>query len=150
MMLFALAVATAAKPFSLSHVSPARVSPLGGAVLLLHGSRSPNREALLGTATIVVGGQTCPLVAKRSAPRGDFLACRIPPIDRSQLSAAAAAVTVELHISPHLRTFRCSECRLTYDSTLSVDASLLLSHRRGAAGDVVTLVGVGAWSLLRD
>ena len=33
--------------------------------------------------------------------------------------------------------------------TLRAHASLALSHRRGAAGDVVTIVGVGAWPLLQ-
>lgn len=39
---------------------------------------------------------------------------------------------------------------MRYASSLRADASLLLSHRRGAAGDVVTVVGVGTWPLLED
>jgi hypothetical protein len=71
---FVAAVEPSTRP-SLTHTSPARVSELGGGVLLLHGARLPYREVLMGEAVVTVGTAVCPLMPSRSDPRGDFVAC---------------------------------------------------------------------------
>ena len=139
-----LVTAATAQP---THISPTRVGPGGGGVLLLHGRGLPYREALLGDATVFIGNRECPVLASRSDPKGSFLACGpIPPI--ANLTTSEASRTV--HLGVYKRGISCEECTLTYAAALRADASLRLSHARGAAGDVVTIVGDGAWPLLLD
>ena len=132
-----------ASGFTLTHTSPTRVGPLGGGVVLLHGESLPYRDALLGQAFVLVGSEDCPILPHRSDPRGSFLACGPIPASNS-----TGAQQVGLVVADHDVT-SCARCHLTFVPALRADASLLLSHRRGAAGDVVTLVGLGSWPQLQ-
>ena len=141
---------------TLHGVSPARVSPLGGVVLLLHGFALPFRQVYHGEATILVGNATCPFRHHRSDPKGTFLACGpLPRLDqvhgtiRPSVHGTAAAVRV-VHAVSRRPLLECGTCEVTYTPVLQASATLALSHLRGAAGDVVTVVGTGAWPLLYE
>ena len=134
----------------LTHTSPARFGPQGGAVLLLHGENLPYREALLREVVVLVGRAECPIIPGRSDPRGSFLACG--PVPTQNSSGQTTSIPTPMPISLVLPggTFGCADCKLAYDTDLHADGSLVLSHGRGAAGDVVTIIGVRDWHLLRD
>ena len=125
-------------------VTPSRVGPFGGGVLLLHGTGLPFLSLQRRLASIFVGEVTCPFLPRRSDPRGAFLACAIPPPARNVTGETAVNVTIRGGDSK----LGCLRCRLVYSADLRAAATLLLSNRRGAAGDVVTLLGVGEWPLL--
>ena len=136
----------------LTHSSPAVVGPLGGAVLLFHGSGLPYSDALRGRVDFRVGNALCPFLAPRSDPQGSFLACGpIPPF----ADPVTGSVTVHSRLydsgGAELASSTCPRCELTYSPTLRADATLALTHLRGAAGDVITVMGTGApWPLLED
>jgi hypothetical protein len=142
LLLNLLALPAASAELTLTHSSPAQVGPRGGGVLLLHGTLLPYRDALLSRAFVLVGSERCPTLPHRSDPRGSFLACG--PIPHSNLTGAQS---VSLMVGD--RVTSCARCHLTFVPALLANASLRLSHRRGAAGDVITLVGVGSWPHLR-
>lgn len=138
---------------SLSHTSPTYIGPLGGGVLLLHGQHLPFREALVGTVSMLVGDLGCPLIAHRSDPRGAFLACMAPPLPGSNSSSSNSggeSLAKSLSVTLLMRDAKltCASCLIRYISDLRADATATLSHRRGAEGDGVTLVGLGPWSRL--
>ena len=138
----------------LTHVTPTRIGPLGGSVLLLHGEGLPFAGAITGEYTFRVGNATCPFLARRSDPKGSFLACGpVPAMQARDVVKEDRPVGVQMlpaRNSNGQRSFSCSSCRVTYTSKLRADASLALTHRRGVAGDVVTLVGLGLWPHLAE
>lgn len=125
-------------------VTPSTVGPLGGGVLLVHGAALPFRALQLRQAAIHVGTSPCPFLASRSDPRGTFLACACPPPPANFTDAATFAVTIQ-----GATTLSCPACIVTFSTATAAEATLLLSKLRGAAGDVITLLGVGAWPHLR-
>ena len=145
---------TAREPGALHHVSPSRVSPLGGIVLLLHGISLPYLESYHGQVAVLVGNTTCPFQPHRSDPRGSFLACGpLPALKQPNGRPLAddSAVPVELvNVASQKLLLSCPSCAVTYSPALQAHASLALTHLRGAEGDVVTLVGTGEWPLLKD
>ena len=149
--MFSLAVSTTLSGMPiLSHTSPTRVGPFGGGVILLHGHALPYREALLGTASMMVGGLSCPILARRSDPRGEFLACIAPPMLQGSDSSDGTVTKSIMLITRNASNFTCAACLLKYASSLRAEASAVLSHRSGIEGDVVTLVGLSTWSHLVD
>ena len=131
-------------------VTPARVGPLGGGVLLLHGEALPFLSLQQARASIYVGDASCPFLPRRSDPRGAFLACTIPARDSHDSHSEddeSVVVTIRGAAGAQLS---CPKCNLTYVPALRATASLALSQLRGAAGDVVTMLGVGDWPLLES
>ena len=160
-----VAALTAAHPPLVTHVSPAKTGPLGGSVLLFHGAHLPYLAAMHADVTFAVGGAACPFLPARSDPRGSFLACGpVPAVDdyRSADMELTVPATVQLNTSGvqdrsnglnssrlrRLAMLPCARCALIYSPRLRAEASLSLSHLRGAAGDVLTVVGLGEWRLL--
>ena len=139
---------------ALHYVSPSRVSPLGGVVLLLHGISLPYLESYHGQSAVLVGNATCPIQPQRSDPRGSFLACGpLPPLaqPKGRTLVHDKTVPVELvNVASQKPLFPCPGCAVTYSPALQAHASLALTHRYGAEGDVVTLVGTSEWPLLKE
>jgi hypothetical protein len=123
-------------------------------VLLLHGEDLPFSGAMRGEYTFQVGNATCPFLARRSDPKGTFLACG--PVPAIQVRGRVVKEDWPVHVrmlaarGSEQRSFSCSSCRVTYSPELRADATLALTHRRGAAGDVITIVGLGLWPHLTE
>ena len=148
-LLLAAVATSGSSVFKVSHTSPRHVGPMGGAVLLLHGEGLPYRDALIGDALITVGGEACPLLPRRSDPRGTFLACVIPPT-RSSGNATLQPQQSRVLLRTHGAFFGCPECTVSYAHALQAAATLRLSHRLGAEGDAIHLQSNGPWPLLDE
>ena len=134
-----------------THSSPQSVGPLGGIVLLLHGAALPYYDAITGGLNISLGEAPCPVLPHRSDPRGTFLACGpVPPLPRRLLGTGDVRMPVMLRSRDEAPVEACPACSLRYTPALRVQATAGLSHLRGAAGDVITLVAHGLWPLLGE
>ena len=138
------------RAFGLDSVSPPIVGPLGGIVLLLHGIALPYSAIYHGEANILIGDAHCPFLPHRSDPKGTFLACGPLPASAQALGRQSKYHTAPVVVNGSSPLFLCATCAVTYSPALQANATLALTHLRGAAGDVVTIVGQGEWTLLED
>ena len=136
--------------FALHSVSPPVVGPLGGIVLLLHGIALPYSALHHGEASIRVGDAHCTFIPHRSDPKGSFVACGPLPASVQALGRQSGYGTAPVVVNGSSPLFLCPTCTVTYSPMLQANATLALTHLRGAVGDVVTIVGQGEWALLDD
>ena len=124
---------------------------LGGCLLLLHGSALPYGALYTGQAQIMIGNASCPFQPQRSSPKGEFVACGpLPPLAQALGSAGTVAPVNLIETTTRTPLFKCAGCTVSYSASLQASATLAFTHLRGAAGDTVTIVGVGEWALLED